>query len=436
MELEDIKRFSKKYNENEMNKVIENAITANGLEKACINKRIIEENPPVFNIELPETSRYNQKESHKCWIYAGLNVIQYEVAKKLNIPVKDLALSSSYLSFFDKLEKSNTAYENIIQLENIDFDYIHSEKMLLPCMAEGGYWPSFASLVEKYGIVPESIMPNAVEGENVIVAEGILKEKVKKDILEIIKMKKRNKDIEQIEKQKDLFLQENYELLSKIYGEPKLEFNYEYKDKEGKYICYRNITPIQFKDKFLSLKLKDFVCIANVPMYNKEYGKVYQKKYWESIKDESLVKFLNLPIEELKKLAVKQLRDGVPVQVGAHIRKFRDKTSGVLDTRIYNYESSLLFKRLTKIEALNMKDIVMHHAMAIVGVNVVEEKTERWKIEDSYGEKEKVNGYYIMNDEFFDDFVFEVVINKRYLSEAQIKMLEQKPILFEITEPY
>ena len=436
MELEDIKRFSKRYNENKMNKIIENAITTNGLEKACMNKRIIEDNPAVFNIELPETSRYDQKLSHKCWIYAGLNVIQYDVAKNLNIQVKDLKLSSSYLSFFDKLEKSNSIYENIIQLENVDFSFMHNEKILIPCMVEGGYWPSFAALVEKYGIMPESMMPNAVEGENFEVAERLLSEKVKKDILQIVEMKHRNETIEEIEKQKDMFLQENYELLSKIYGEPKLEFTYEYKDKEGKYIRYENMTPMQFKSKFLSLPVEDFVCIANLPMYNKEYGKVYHKKYWESVKDQSSVRFLNLPMEELKKLAVKQLEDGIPVQVGAHIRKFRDKKSGVLDTKLYNYETSLPFKPLTKTEALNMHDIKMHHAMAIVGVNVVEEKTQRWKIEDSYGEKEKINGYYIMTDEFFDQFVFEVVINKKYLSEEQIQMLQQDPILFDVGEPY
>lgn len=434
--LEQINKFSKVYNSDKTNKIIENAITQNGLENACINRDIVIENQPIFNIELPESKRYDQKDSWKCWIYAGLNLIKYDISKNLNMNVMDLELSSNYIAFFDKLEKSNHAYENIINLENIDFEYIHKENTIKWCVSEGSYWEGFVAIVNKYGILPYSYNPNVVESTNYEKVEYLYTEKVKKDIIELIKLRRQRKDLNLLREKKNDFLQENYILLSKIFGEPLTEFNYEYKDKNGEYKIYEKLTPIEFKNKFLSLELDNFVTIGNLPMYNKEYFKLYKKKYLGNVYENSYAKFLNLPIENLKELAIKQLKDGVPVYMGAHILKDRDKKSGILDTRLYNYEDTLNLKRLTKEEALNLYDISMHHAMAFTGVNLIDNKPQRWKVEDSYGDKQKVDGCYVMNDNFFREFVLSVVIYKKYLSEEQLKLLEQEPIEFEIEDPF
>ena len=139
-----------------------------------------------------------------------------------------------------------------------------------------------------------------------------------------------------LKQEKNIFLQENYILLCKILGEPVTEFNYEYKDKNGEYKRIEKLTPIEFKNKFLDLELENFVTIENIPMYNKEYYKIYKKKYLSNVYKNSCVKYLNLPIEDLKELTIKQLKDNIPVYMGAHILKFRDKKSGILDTRLYN----------------------------------------------------------------------------------------------------
>ena len=184
---------------------------------------------------------------------------------------------------------------------------------------------------------------------------------------------------------------------------------------------FRNITPIDFKNRFLTLKLENFVSIGNVPMYNKEYNKVYKRKYLGNLK---CTKFLNLPIEDLKTMVIKQLKDKIPVYMGAHIINYRDKKSGILDKRLYDYNQTLHVKDLTKEEALNFEEITMHHAMVFSGVHIIDDKPIRWKIEDSYGDKEKYNGYYIMNDNFFDEYVLGIVLDKKYLSEEQKALLE------------
>lgn len=434
--LEQISKFSKDYNNDKTNKIIENSITKNGLENTCIDRQIIMENPPIFNIELPETKRYDQKDSYKCWIYAGINVIKHNVAENLNIDIMNLELSNNYIAFFDKLEKSNNVYENIIELENTDLDYIHKEKIVEFCVSEGGYWEWFVAIINKYGIVPIHFMPDSVESTNYEKVTGIFTEKVKKDISYLLKLKNNNENIEKLREIKEKFLQENYNLLSKILGEPKFNFNYEYKDKNHNYVIYKNMTPIDFKNKFLTLDLSDFVSIGNLPMYNKQYYRMYSKKYLGNVYQNSYAQFLNLPIEDLKDLTIKQLNDGIPVWMGAHIMKFRDKKSGILDVRLYNYKDTLDFKPLTKEEALNLHDIEMHHAMTFCGVHLVDNKPIRWKIEDSYGDKEKINGYYIMNDNFFNEFVLNVIIDRKYLSKEQIKFLEQNPVDIEIGEPF
>ncbi len=434
--LEQIDEFKKIYNSEKTNKIIENAITKNGLENACINRDIIIENQPIFNIELPESKRYDQKDSWRCWIFGGLNLIKHNIAKNLNMNVIDLELSNNHIAFYDKLEKSNNTYENIIDANNVDFEYLHKDETLNFCVSEGGYWDMFVSIVNKYGIVPYSYNPDTVESTTAQNVEYLYTEKIKKDILKLIELKKNGMDINVLRIEKKKFLQENYILLCKIYGEPTTKFNFEYKDKDGNYKKIENLTPIDFKNRFLNLKLEDFVTIGNTPMYNKEYYKLYQKKHLGNVYGKSYVKYLNLPIEDLKELSIKQLKDNVPVYMGAHILKFRDKKSGVLDIRLYNYEDTLNLKRLSKEEALNLYDISMHHIMSFTGVNLVNGKPQRWKVEDSYGDKEKVNGYYIMNDNFFNEFVLSVVIDKKYLSEKQLKLLEQEPIKFAVEDTF
>lgn len=372
--LEQIEKFREVYNSDITNKIIENAITKNGLENACINRDVVIENQPIFNIELPESKRYDQKDSWRCWIYGGLNLIKHNIAKNLNMNIMDLELSNNHIAFFDKLEKSNNAYENIINLENTNFDYINRLNMVQYCVSEGGYWEWFVAIINKYGIVPASYNPNTVESTNYEKIEYLYTEKVKKDIIQLITLKNQEKDLDVLREVKNKFLQENYILLCKILGEPVTKFNYEYKDKNGVYNRLESLTPVDFKNKVLDLQLENFVTIGNMRMYNKEYYKVYKKKYSGNVYQNSCVKFLNLPIEDLKQLTIKQLKAGIPVYMGAHILKFRDKKTGILDTRLYNYEDTLNFRKLSKEEALNLYDIRMHHVMTFTGVNLIDDK--------------------------------------------------------------
>ena len=429
-----LEKFHKEYQKEPSNKIIENAIKNVGLSEFCLDLEVVNNNIDVFNIELPKTKIYNQRESHLCWCYAGLSLINANVAKNLNVNIEDFSLSVTYLSFMDKLEKTNTIYEYVIENDHFDFETELSKGYLQFYTYEGGYFCYFKDLVKKYGIVPESTMPEIECIHHPGELRALLKDKVKKDVWNLIKMKQNTQNKEELLKEKEKMLEEKYFLLSKCLGEPPLQFTYEYQDNNRK-MCTINTTPQEFSQKYLSINLVDMISIGNVPMYNKEYYKVYQKEYNDSIYQKR-VSFLNMPINILKELSIKQLEGGIPVYMGCNMTKMIHEEKGVLDKNLYNYKEVFHIKHLTKEEALSLHDIGNEHIMLITGVHIENGKPVRWKVQDSYGENTHKNGYYIMNDNFFAEFVLEVVIDKKYLSIEQLKLLNQKPIPISLDDPY
>ncbi len=430
--LDNIKKYHEKFNSNKWNKIISDSIITNGINNTCFNSKVLTENQNVFNIELPDSKRANQKKSGRCWCFAGINMIKHDMAKNLNIKLEDIDLSVNYLTFYDKLEKSNTIYENIISLEKDDFDTINELK--IANIEEGGYFEYFRSLVKKYGVIPSSYMPENATSENSSELLIVYDEKVKKDIYELLKAKKDGKTKEKLEEMTSKMLEENYIILSKMLGEPPLEINFEYRNKDNN-VTSKKLTPQEFYHHYSTLNLDDFIQIGSLKMYNKEYYKKYRRKYEHNIYNEGIMEFINLPLTEFKSLIISQLKDSIPVWFGAEVKKMRDQTKGILDTNAYNYESVFNFKRLTQEENLNLHAITLAHAMSFVGVHIIDDKPIRWKVENSWGDQDN-KGYFIMNDNYFNEFVMSAVIKKDYLNDKQLKLLDQEPIMLDPDDPF
>lgn len=430
--LDNIKKYHEKFNSNKWNKIISDSIITNGINNTCFNSKVLTENQNVFNIELPDSKRANQKKSGRCWCFAGINMIKHDMAKNLNIKLEDIDLSVNYLTFYDKLEKSNTIYENIISLEKDDFDTINELK--IANIEEGGYFEYFRSLVKKYGVIPSSYMPENATSENSSELLIVYDEKVKKDIYELLKAKKDGKTKEKLEEMTSKMLEENYIILSKMLGEPPLEINFEYRNKDNN-VTSKKLTPQEFYHHYSTLNLDDFIQIGSLKMYNKEYYKKYRRKYEHNIYNEGIMEFINLPLTEFKSLIISQLKDSIPVWFGAEVKKMRNQTKGILDTNAYNYESVFNFKRLTQEENLNLHAITLAHAMSFVGVHIIDDKPIRWKVENSWGDQDN-KGYFIMNDNYFNEFVMSAVTKKDYLNDKQLKLLDQEPIMLDPDDPF
>lgn len=430
--LDNIKKYHEEFNSNKWNKIISDSIITNGINNTCFNSKVLTENQNVFNIELPDSKRANQKKSGRCWCFAGINMIKHDMAKNLNIKLEDIDLSVNYLTFYDKLEKSNTIYENIISLEKDDFDTINELK--IANIEEGGYFEYFRSLVKKYGVIPSSYMPENATSENSSELLIVYDEKVKKDIYELLKAKKDGKTKEKLEEMTSKMLEENYIILSKMLGEPPLEINFEYRNKDNN-VTSKKLTPQEFYHRYSTLNLDDFIQIGSLKMYNKEYYKKYRRKYEHNIYNEGIMEFINLPLSEFKSLIISQLKDSIPVWFGAEVKKMRNQTKGILDTNDYNYESVFNFKRLTQEENLNLHAITLAHAMSFVGVHIIDDKPIRWKVENSWGDQDN-KGYFIMNDNYFNEFVMSAVVKKDYLTDKQLKLLDQEPIMLDPDDPF
>lgn len=432
IKIENIKEFNIAFNNNKHNKIISDAIINNGIDNVCFNNQVLIENQNVFNIELPESKRLNQKKSGRCWCFAGINMIKHNIAKNLNIKPEDIDLSVNYLTFYDKLEKANTIYENIISLKKDDFDTINDLK--IANLEEGGYFEYFNALINKYGIIPSSYMKENTTSENSSTLMIVYDEKIKRDIYKLLELKKSKKTKEQLEKITSKMIEENYIILSKMLGEPPLEINFEYRDKDNKVIS-KNITPQKFYQTYCSLNLDEFVQIGSLKMYNKEYYKKYQRKYEHNIYNKGIMEFINLPQSEFKELIITQLKDNIPVWFGAEIKKMRNQTNGILDINTYNYEEVFNFKRLTQEENLNLHAITLAHAMSFVGVHIIDDKPIRWKVENSWGDQDN-KGYFTMNDNYFNEFVMSAVIKKEYLNDNQLELLTQEAIILDPDDPF
>ena len=412
----------------------EQEIRNKGLIKALENNEVIKEKTFNFDIELKETKRYDQVDSEKCWIFVSFNFIKYNLATNLNIDINQLTLSSNYISFYDKLEKSNNLYETIINLKKTNYKHLYDEEIFTYCITEGGYFQWFVSIVEKYGLVPYEAMKDSYDSLHSNNFVEFFSNKVKKDCIKLIALKKsRNK--KELRKYKQKLLKENYIILAKILGEPPIQFDFKYKDINNKEINLSKITPIEFYHNNVTISLKDYIVVADYPFQDRIYNRAYKMNYIGNVYKKSDIVFLNLPITKIKKYIIEQLKDGIPVIIRLNPYRYRNYDNGILNTNLYKYEQYFKTKPLNRKELLNTNSIYPNHFELLCGVALDKNKPIKWKLEDSFGEKNKTKGYFVMNDEYLDRYVFDVIINKKYLSTTLIDKL-QDPIIINDKEPF
>lgn len=435
--LEMMQNFSTEYKSNPNNKIMESIITMNGIKNAALNKEAVYKDKNVFSIELPKVKITNQKKSGRCWAFAGLNLLKREAAKNLNANLEEFELSQNYTTFYDKLEKANNFYETIIAFKDMEPDDRELNMVLQSGLYQGGNWQYFIELTKKYGTVPKSIMPETKDSEDAGTLTDILSTKIRKDASILRKLLRSGKNIDDVRLAKKKMLSEVYTILCKILGQPPVEFKYEYIDKDKNYNVIENITPLEFFKKYVGLSADDYVEIGNIPMYNKEYGKVYKENgYASNVIGLSNQCFLNVKIDNLRDLVVKSLKDSEPVYFGCNVSKMSNRDLEIFDDDLYQYGNLLgVDLSMTKQEMLDYYEISFEHLMVFTGVNISNGKVDRWKVENSWGDKKQNKGFFVMNDNFFEKYVLHCIINKKYMTNEQLSMLEQEPILFDPWEP-
>lgn len=370
-------------------RVVRNALTKNDLNSIS---RVFDaecHNPNIFSVDLKTMKATNQMQSGRCWIFSSMNFLREKIAKKYNI--KEFELSQNYIAFFDKLEKANWFMECALnEIENP----MDSEKMrylLSWAVGDGGQWNMIQSLVKKYGLCPKTAMPETYQSSHTRTMNGLLNKRLRKFVVDT---RKEGADIPALKAQA---LKEIYSLIASCFGLPPKEFTFEYVDAGENHHAEYHVTPAQFYENYLGADIDDYINCINAPTSNKEYYKTYTVEYLGNVVNGNPINMLNLPLDEFKNATIEQLKSGEPVWFGCDCGPDGDRESGLWDDAQYDYENTLdMDLSMTKAEMLDAHQSAMNHAMMLTGVNLDENgKPDRWKIENSWGDKVANQGYFI-----------------------------------------
>ncbi len=428
-------KFEQQFDANPANAVAMNAAVQNGIVKSAISYEAFRRERHEFSVNIKQGEITNQKASGRCWMFAALNVMRFEVMQKLNL--ETFEFSQSYPLFFDKLEKSNYFLENILDTLDEPTGGRLVSFLLTDPMGDGGQWDMFCGLVEKYGVVPKDAMRESVSSSATREMDYYLTLKLREFACTLRTAHEKGAEMEQLRGSKEQMLAEIYRILCISLGKPPKEFCFETRDKDGNFIRDAKITPQEFFAKYVGWNLDDYVSLINAPTADKPFGKTYSVKYLGSVKEGRAVRYLNLPIEQLKAAAIAQMQDGAPVWFGCDVGKCSIRENGIMDLNVIRADQLFgVSFPMDKAQRLDYGHSLMTHAMVFLGVNLDEQgRPNRWRVENSWGKEPGKDGYYVMSDDWFTEYTYQVVVHKKYLSQEALEQLKAEPILLEPWDP-
>lgn len=410
-------------------KAVKNALASNSIATLAINGENLSMIDTHFSHRVPTKGITNQKSSGRCWLFTGLNVLRAKVIAKYDLP--GLEFSQNYNSFYDLLEKSNLFLQAIIDTRDLPMEDRKVDWLLKNPIGDGGQFTGVSNLLMKYGVVPREVMPETFQSENTSQMAMILKWKLREYALELRTLKA-NKAMER----KEAMLTEIYRILVECLGVPPTEFEWTRYDKSGKAVSTKKYTPKSFYEEYIGDDLENnYIMVMNDP--SREYGKVYEIEYDRHVYDGENWLYINLPIERVKELAIASIKDNTAMYFSCDVGKFMDRKKGTLDVKNMDYAS--LFRTefpMDKKQRIQTYSSGSSHAMTLIAVDLDEAgQPKKWMVENSWGASSGYQGNLIMTDEWFNEYMFRVVIEKKYVPADIMKMLEQKPIMLPSWDP-
>ena len=428
--LSEIKKYKNKFLKNNKNTASRNALIKNDLDTVSLNwenySKINHHFSNLIKKELPAT---DQKASGRCWGFAGLNLMRLKVVENLDLP--NFEFSQNYFMFFDKLEKANYFLENIIQTKDHAYDSRLIMHLVKAPVQDGGQWDMFVNLINKYGAVPKDVMPETNHSSKSMSMNYILTHKLR-EFASILR-KKRLKNLSSLKKE---MMEVIFNLLAMFLGQPPDVINWSTRNKDNRYFVISDMTPKDFCKKYADINIKDKVCLIHAPMSNKKFNTVYTVEYLGNVIEGQIIKYLNVDVQKLKKSAIQSIKNNEAVWFGCDVGKRFSREQGVLDIGIYDYENVFQTDfKMNKQTRLEYGDSEMTHAMLLTGVDIKKRNSTKWKIENSWGTKSGNKGYMMMTDEWFDEYTYEIVVDKKYISKRLLKYLDMEPVVLAPWDP-
>ena len=428
-----------------------NAVTNSNAVKVALNREVVSQLPNRFSIEIESGDITHQKMSGRCWMFAALNTLR--VRGMQSMKVKTLELSQSYIMFYDKLERSNYFLETI--LDNLDED-INSRLMMFLLsnpMGDGGQWDMFVNLVEKYGVVPQEVYPESISSSATQIMNVHINEKLREFACTLREEYKNSISLDDLRGSKQEMMETIYRILTIHNGVPPTEFCWSYRDKDDKFHQEEKaITPRAFLDKYIDINFDDYISLINCPTKDKPFNQHYTVSHLGNVVGGHAVSYVNVDIDVLKSATLETLRGGEAVWFGCDVGKYLSKDKGVLDLDAFQFD--LLYHtdfNMDKAARVNYGHSRMGHAMLLTGAheeasyntndkasdkrNAGGRKVTRWKVENSWGKDSGQDGFLVMGDTWFDEYLFQVVLPKDMVSAEVLAVLEQDPVVLPPWDP-
>ena len=423
------------FQDNSKLRAVENAVTHNGLLKSLETRQSQVENDHVFSIDLTKDKVANQKASGRCWMFAALNTFRHKLISDLNLD--NFELSQAHTFFWDKYEKSNWFLEQVIATADQELGSRKVKFLLDVPQQDGGQWDMVVALFEKYGVVPKSAYPESVSSSNSRELNQYLNKLLRQDAQILREAVAAGVGAEGIRAQKEALLQEIFNFLAVNLGLPPRTFDFAYRDKDNNYHSDKNITPQEFFKKYVGLNLSDYVSVINAPTADKPYGKSYTVDMLGNVVGSRAVRYLNLDMTRFKELAIAQMQAGETVWFGSDVGQISGRQKGILATNVYDFDTAMNISfTQDKAGRLDYSESLMTHAMVLTGVDLAENgEPLKWKVENSWGEKVGDKGYFVASDAWMDEFTYQIVVRKEFLTDEELAAYEAEPTVLAPWDP-
>ncbi len=432
----NISKFNKDFKNCPTCKISRNALTRTQINDIAMDwdafRMIDHTYSDVVNNEMKKVT--NQKASGRCWGFAGLNLMRISLSEKYNLG--NFEFSQNYFMFFDKLEKSNYFLENILKTLDESYDSRLMMHLLDSPVQDGGQWDMFVNLIEKYGVVPQSVMAESFQSSQSRMMNQFLTRKLREFAWKLREMNSKGKKLADLRKEKEKMMSVIYSMLCVCLGNPPDKFDWQTRDKKNKFIRLTDLTPIDFYKKHSNVDLKDKVCLIHAPMSNKKMNELYTVDFLGNVVGGQIIKYANVEIEDIKRAAIKSIKNNESIWFGCDVGKMFHRDLGLMDMDLYDYEAVFGTEfPMSKATRLEYGDSQMTHAMLFTGVDIVNGKPRRWRVENSWGVKGGDKGYYLMTDKWFDEYNYEIVVDKKYLPKRILELFEKEPIKLAPWDP-
>ena len=415
-------------------KALHNAIAVQGMQDFFINNQRPRSIEDKFSIEVQSSGIADQKQSGRCWLFTGLNVLRAQLMTREKSGT--FFFSQNYSFFWDQLEKSNLFLEGIIETRKLPINDAKVEWLFKNPINDGGQFTGISDNLYKYGVVPAEIMPETASSSNTKLLGKMLARTLRQTGIQLRKASEKGESLAQLRKRKEDGLKKVYRLLSLNLGVPPTSFTYTLKDKDGKAISTETYTPQSFYERFVGADLRgQFVMLMNDP--SRPYYKVYEIEYDRHAYDGKNWTYVNLPMDEIKQMAIASLKDNTMMYYSCDVGRELDRSQGIAALDNYDYASLLGYPfDMDKAERIQTFDSGSTHAMTLKAVDLdASGKPVKWKVENSWGEKTGVKGHIIMTDAWFDAYTFRLVVNKKYATQKVLDLLKTKPVQLPAWDP-